>query len=93
MTDTVSFMTYCGSKDNRVVPVKTARTIGARECLVEITHSGYCATDTYFTGVPMGLGHEGVGIIRQLGPAVTQHKVYVLVPHSAAGAPLVAPPS
>ncbi|CAK7200347.1 hypothetical protein SEUCBS139899_003039 [Sporothrix eucalyptigena] len=71
----INFVTYCGSKANQVVPVKTTRSIGARECLVEVTHSGYCATDTYFTGVPMGLGHEGVGVVRQLGPAVTQHKV------------------
>ncbi|CAK7224764.1 hypothetical protein SBRCBS47491_005663 [Sporothrix bragantina] len=75
MSDSVDFMTYCGSKANKVVPVKTTRSIGPRDCLVEVTHSGYCATDTYFTGVPMGLGHEGVGIVRRLGSAVTQHKI------------------
>ncbi len=73
--DSAEFVTYCGSKENRVVPVKTTRVIGPRECLVEITHSGYCATDTHFTGVPMGLGHEGVGVVRRLGAAVTQHKM------------------
>ncbi|CAK7236136.1 hypothetical protein SCUCBS95973_009505 [Sporothrix curviconia] len=75
MSDTVDFVTYCGSKADKVVPVKTTRSIGPRDCLVEVTHSGYCATDTYFTGVPMGLGHEGVGIVRRLGSAVTQHKI------------------
>ncbi|KAL1897646.1 hypothetical protein Sste5346_003954 [Sporothrix stenoceras] len=73
--DPVQFVTYCGSKANRVVPVKTTRSVGPNDCLVEVTHSGYCATDTYFTAVPMGLGHEGVGVIRRVGPAVKQHKV------------------
>lgn len=73
--DPVHFVTYCGSKTNRVVPVKTTRTVGLNDCLVEVTHSGYCATDTYFTAVPMGLGHEGVGVVRRVGSAVKQHKM------------------
>ncbi|OAA65203.1 Alcohol dehydrogenase superfamily, zinc-type [Niveomyces insectorum RCEF 264] len=73
--DTVEFFAYRGSTENRVVPIKAQRQVGSRECLVEITHSGYCATDTHFVGRDMGLGHEGVGIVRRVGPLVTQHKV------------------
>lgn len=49
----------------------------AQELLVEITSTGVCHTDesarngTIPTAFPVVLGHEGAGIVRQIGSAVT----------------------
>ena len=53
----------------------------AQELLVEITSSGVCHTDesarngTIPTAFPVVLGHEGAGIVRQVGSAVTDFEV------------------
>ncbi|KIW88492.1 uncharacterized protein Z519_11061 [Cladophialophora bantiana CBS 173.52] len=45
------------------------------EVLVKITHSGLCGTDLYYIDPGCALGHEGVGIVEQVGNAVTAHKI------------------
>ncbi len=77
---TVEFTTWKGTKEGKVAKAQAHRVIKPRECLVEITHSGLCATDNHFKFVDMALGHEGVGVVKQVGPQVTQHKVYVSCP-------------
>lgn len=53
----------------------------AQELLVEITSTGVCHTDesarngTIPTAFPVVLGHEGAGIVRQIGSAVTDFEV------------------
>src|SRR3981081_4506054 len=43
----------------------------AREVLVEIKATGICHTDAYTLD---GFGHEGAGIVRQVGPGVLSVK-------------------
>lgn len=52
-------------------------TLGPRDVLVRITHSGVCASDAVYLmlGAPIALGHEGVGIVEAVGPSVTQFEV------------------
>ena len=47
------------------------------EVFVDITHSGVCGTDEHFKWADMGLGHEGVGIVKAVGPEVKTLKVCV----------------
>jgi len=71
----VEFTTFKGSKDGKIEQAKASREIGPEECLVEITHSGLCATDNHFRFVDMALGHEGIGVVKKAGPLVKQCKV------------------
>jgi D-arabinose 1-dehydrogenase-like Zn-dependent alcohol dehydrogenase len=49
--------------------------LGPKEILLRITHSGVCATDLAYLPYGIALGHEGVGIIEAVGREVTQFKV------------------
>lgn len=53
----------------------TERALGPREVLIKTTHSGLCYTDVHAKGKGCGLGHEGVGTVQEIGPAVTNHGV------------------
>ncbi len=46
------------------------------EVFIEVTHSGVCGTDEHFKNAPIGLGHEGIGVVRAVGPEVQTLKVY-----------------
>jgi D-arabinose 1-dehydrogenase-like Zn-dependent alcohol dehydrogenase len=47
------------------------------EVYIEITHSGVCGTDQHFRGQDMVLGHEGIGVVKAIGPEVKSLKVSV----------------
>lgn len=49
--------------------------LGPNDVLLENTHSGVCGTDLHYVGENMVLGHEGVGIVKQIGPRVSAVKV------------------
>lgn len=72
---TVTFDTYRGTKQGKIVKATAQRSVGPDEVLVEITHSGLCATEMHVRHVDMALGHEGVGIVKQIGPLVKTLKV------------------
>lgn len=50
-------------------------TLGPKEILVKITHSGLCYTDVHAIHFKSVIGHEGVGIVQAIGSEVTQLKV------------------
>lgn len=57
-------------------------TIGAYEVLVEVKAAGICGTDVYYRKgefspyrVPLTLGHEGAGVVKEVGNSVTHLKV------------------
>ncbi|KAH8812663.1 NADP-dependent alcohol dehydrogenase [Xylogone sp. PMI_703] len=63
----IDFTVFKGSKSGEIVEAKGHREVGPSEALVEITHSGVCGTDEHFRHYDQGLGHEGVGVIKELG--------------------------
>ncbi|KAJ5902854.1 hypothetical protein N7495_003382 [Penicillium taxi] len=71
----VSFQVFRGSEDGSIVPDTTTRTLQPTEVYIETTHSGLCGTDEHYLKTGMALGHEGIGIVRQIGSSVTDVKV------------------
>jgi hypothetical protein len=62
--------------DGKVQPVpQELPALKPNEVLLRITHSGLCHSDTYYISSGMALGHEGVGVVEQVGSAVTTLKV------------------
>ncbi|PWY87212.1 NADP-dependent alcohol dehydrogenase [Aspergillus sclerotioniger CBS 115572] len=49
--------------------------IKADEVLVKVTDSGLCGSDLHFMKLPLVLGHEGIGIVEQVGSSCSQLKV------------------
>jgi alcohol dehydrogenase (NADP+) len=69
-------LTYLAGGPDGKIHVETAvRELSGVEVLVKITHSGVCGTDGHDRTTGCGLGHEGVGIIEQIGREVTVVKV------------------
>jgi D-arabinose 1-dehydrogenase-like Zn-dependent alcohol dehydrogenase len=66
----VNFTVYRGSKEGKVVKGTTSKEVGPDEVLVKVEFSGLCGTDLHYKSIDMGLGHEGAGVVRQLGEAV-----------------------
>ncbi|KAG7085528.1 hypothetical protein E1B28_003087 [Marasmius oreades] len=61
-------VTFCGSKDGKIVQSSfTRERLAPDEALIEVTHSGLCGTDIHYLKAEMVLGHEGVGFVRALG--------------------------
>lgn len=77
MSSTVNLgAVFKGSKSGKVVKAQgTDRTVRDRDVVIDITHSGLCYTDVHFLKKDMVLGHEGVGIVSQVGPNVKDFKV------------------
>ncbi|KAF7321871.1 NAD(P)-dependent alcohol dehydrogenase protein [Mycena kentingensis (nom. inval.)] len=77
---TTEAVVYKGSANGGIVQAKTtfAPPIG-KQVLVRITHSGVCYTDELHKHADMVLGHEGVGIVKKIGEAVSQLKVGEIV--------------
>ncbi|KAJ6005102.1 hypothetical protein N7540_012901 [Penicillium herquei] len=71
----VTFDVFRGSKEGKIVEDTTTRTLGFNEVYIETTHSGLCGTDEHFLKSGQVLGHEGVGIVRQIGQNVSNVKV------------------
>ncbi|RVX68715.1 hypothetical protein B0A52_07601 [Exophiala mesophila] len=70
----VQFTVYKGSEAGQIVQGTTTKDLGPHDVLLKITHSGLCGTDVHFRHVDMALGHEGAGIVEQIGSAVTIFK-------------------
>ena len=70
----VEFSVFKGSKDGKIVESKTTKDIGSHEVLVKVTHSGLCGTDIHYKSADMGLGHEGAGVVKEVGKDVKLFK-------------------
>lgn len=54
---------------------KTAhRALGLNEVKIKVTHSGICYTDVHAKEKACGLGHEGVGLVTDIGANVASTK-------------------
>lgn len=68
--------TYYFDKSSKTFATKTAqKSVGYSDVLIKTTHSGICFTDVHAKEKECGLGHEGVGFIYEVGPAVKHLKV------------------
>ncbi|KAK4941840.1 hypothetical protein LTR10_018316 [Elasticomyces elasticus] len=66
----IDFKVFKGSKTGEIIEAKGHRDVGPTQALIELTHSGVCGTDEHYRHNDQGLGHEGVGIIRDVGSMV-----------------------
>jgi NADPH:quinone reductase-like Zn-dependent oxidoreductase len=66
---------YKGGKDGVVKSTIHKDDLKDTEVYIQITHSGICGTDCHYRGADMVLGHEGVGVVKQIGPEVKRLKV------------------
>ncbi|WFD36691.1 alcohol dehydrogenase (NADP(+)) [Malassezia cuniculi] len=67
---------FKGSPSGRAVKAEGGvRELRPHEVVIDIAYSGLCGTDLHFRKKDMVLGHEGVGIISQVGAQVTNVKV------------------
>ncbi|KAI1213177.1 GroES-like protein [Annulohypoxylon truncatum] len=64
-----SFTVYKGSKDGIVVKSSATKPqLTGDKVLMKITASGLCGTDLHYLDQDVVLGHEGVGIVEEVGP-------------------------
>lgn len=69
----VSFDVFRGI-DGKITVDHVTKALGDNEVFIQTTHSGLCGTDLHYLHSGKVLGHEGVGIVRKLGPGVTSVK-------------------
>jgi len=66
-----SFTVFKGSKKGKIVKAETTRPdLQNDQVLVKVTASGLCGTDEHYKHADVALGHEGAGVVEQVGPTV-----------------------
>ncbi|KAG8529552.1 uncharacterized protein KY384_006189 [Bacidia gigantensis] len=71
----IDIKVFRGSKDSGIVETSIPQPdLKGDEALVKITHSGLCGTDLHYLEADLVLGHEGVGIVQEIGPGVRHLK-------------------
>ncbi|KAK5941992.1 hypothetical protein PMZ80_005943 [Knufia obscura] len=72
----ITYTAFKGSKSGAIVETEITRdAIGPNEVLLENQYSGLCGTDEHFAHNDIVLGHEGVGIVKEIGRDVKSLKV------------------
>jgi D-arabinose 1-dehydrogenase-like Zn-dependent alcohol dehydrogenase len=66
----VDFTVFKGSKTGEISEAKGYRDPKPTEVIVKISHCGVCGTDEHYRHYEQGLGHEGIGIITEVGSSV-----------------------
>ncbi|KAF7973451.1 hypothetical protein HWV62_15156 [Athelia sp. TMB] len=69
------YTVYKGSKQGIVESTSRVESLGPYDVLIRITHSGVCGTDEHFKEKDMVLGHEGIGVVQEVGERVTFFKI------------------
>ncbi|KAH8827377.1 chaperonin 10-like protein [Flagelloscypha sp. PMI_526] len=71
MASSLQYDVFRGNKSGEIYKSTTKRgPLQKDQVLVKITHSGVCYTDVHYRKSGIVLGHEGVGIVEQVGPDV-----------------------
>ena len=74
----LDYTVYKGNQSGRILKSKGhIHDLAPDQVLLKITHAGLCGTDEHYKLADMVLGHEGVGIVQQVGTEVDTFKVYV----------------
>lgn len=68
------YTVFKGAKGGKVEKSTNTRELAPNDVLIKITHSGLCGTDVHYKEAPIGIGHEGVGIVEAVGDAVKRFK-------------------
>ncbi|KAH8703641.1 putative alcohol dehydrogenase [Talaromyces proteolyticus] len=66
--------TFTVFRDTESTAIKADQTtlfLDAHDVLVKITHAGLCGTDQHFRHKGIALGHEGAGVVEEIGQEVT----------------------
>jgi len=71
----MEFSVYRAAQDGAIIKAQSRREIGRNDAVVKITHSGLCGTDEHALKFGIALGHEGIGIVTEIGPDVKVVKV------------------
>ncbi|KAF7315792.1 Mitochondrial ATPase [Mycena indigotica] len=71
----IDYTVYKGSANGVEEATVHADALTPRQVLVKITHAGICGTDEHYKQAPIGMGHEGVGTVQEIGKDVTEFKV------------------
>ncbi|KIW75373.1 hypothetical protein Z517_10114 [Fonsecaea pedrosoi CBS 271.37] len=66
----IDFTVFKGSESGEIVEAKGHRDVGPTQALVALSHCGVCGTDSHYRQADQGLGHEGVGVIIEIGSMV-----------------------
>lgn len=72
--DMPTFTVYKGSESGKIVKGESTRELEGDNVLVKVTASGVCGTDEHYKKQDMALGHEGTGVVEDVGPNVTYLK-------------------
>lgn len=66
-----SFTVFKGSKGGKIVKAQTTKPdLKDDQVLLRVTASGLCGTDEHYKEADIALGHEGAGVVEQIGPNV-----------------------
>ena len=72
----VSTTVFKGSSSGEIIQTSIPRKpLEGSQVLIEIHATGFCGTDLHYTHQDMVLGHEGAGVIVELGPKVQHVKL------------------
>ncbi|KAI9649123.1 hypothetical protein NHQ30_001690 [Ciborinia camelliae] len=72
----VSTTVFKGSPNGQIIQSSIPREpLKNSQVLVKIHKAGFCGTDLHYTKQDMVLGHEGAGVVEELGPGVRFLKV------------------
>ncbi|TVY42578.1 putative formaldehyde dehydrogenase [Lachnellula occidentalis] len=66
----IQFNVFKGSKNGEIIEGKGYRDAKPTEVIVKISHCGVCGSDEHFRHAEQGLGHEGIGLITEVGSSV-----------------------
>lgn len=69
---TYSYTVYKGSESGAIKKAtNTKPALTGDQVFIRVTASGLCGTDMHYRKADMALGHEGVGVVEETGPACT----------------------
>ncbi len=73
---TINHITFKGHESGAIKQVsQKVRELAGNEVLVAVHHAGFCGTDMHYLKADMVLGHEGAGVVQEIGSGVTSVKM------------------
>lgn len=66
----VEILVFKGNEDGSIRQDSAHKDVGPQDVLIRVTYSGICGTDVHYRSSGIVLGHEGVGIVEEIGADV-----------------------